>query len=82
MNLFGSGDTQRDPRVASNYRPPRNLSHPGGSFDVMKTYSIQEAAQKALEAFAEAEQALSEAGIGFTVVEEPTGRISETPLAA
>ena len=47
----------------------------------MMNYPIDEQKRKAVEAFAAAEGALREAGLGFTVV-EPEAEVSDPPLAA
>ena len=48
----------------------------------MLNYLVQEQKASPSETFAAAEQALSEAGIGFTVVEEYESQVSDPPLAA
>ena len=48
----------------------------------MMDFRAEDKETTALEAFAAAEQALLEAGIGFTVVEWPEAAISNPPLAA
>lgn len=57
------------------------MSHPRDNFDTMMNYSKDEPTIEH-EAFAAAERALSEAGIGFTVVEGPIRQAGEPPLAA
>lgn len=47
----------------------------------MINYPTDEQKRKAVEAFAVAEAALREAGLGFTVV-EPEPEVSDPPLAA
>lgn len=58
------------------------MSHPLDNFDNMMIYSTDDKERTALEAFAAAERALLEGGIGFTVVERPEAEIGNPPLAA
>ena len=79
-----SGDGDLPTRVPSKgHRIPDRqvVSHPGDNFDTMMNYSKDEPPVE-VEAFTAAERALSDAGIGFTVVEGPTRQTTEPPLAA
>ncbi len=58
------------------------MSYPPDSLDLMMDFRAEDKETTALEAFAAAEQALLEAGIGFIVVEWSEAEISNPPLAA
>ncbi len=62
--------------------PSLNMSHPLDSLYIMMNFLVEDTQTSAIEAFAAAEQALLEAGIGFSVVEEPEAEVAHPPLAA
>lgn len=62
-------------------RAPGPVSHPTDTFAIMNSNSNDQTRIEA-DPFAVAERVLREAGVGFTVVEEPSLPAVEPPLAA